>query len=86
MDWLSKALDEFEADENISCFVLPGSDKAFAAGADISAIRSMDYVTAYKADFITRNWERLKTFRKPVISLPSLPPVSGHSRASSPNA
>jgi enoyl-CoA hydratase/cyclohex-1-ene-1-carboxyl-CoA hydratase len=66
--------------------VLPGSDKAFAAGAAISANRTMDYMTVYEADFITRNWERLTTYRKPVISLPSLPPVSGHSYASSPNA
>src|SRR5438105_2432893 len=68
MDSLGEALDKFEVDENIGCVVLTGSDRAFAAGADIAAIRSMDYMAAYKGDFITRNWERLKTFRKPVIA------------------
>jgi hypothetical protein len=48
--------------------VLTGSAKAFAAGADIVAIRQMDFMDAYKGNFITRNWERLKTFRKPVIA------------------
>ena len=68
MDSLGEALDKFEVDENIGCVVLTGSDRAFAAGADIAAIRSMDYMAAYKGDFITRNSERLKTFRKPVIA------------------
>jgi enoyl-CoA hydratase/carnithine racemase len=68
MDALGEALDGFEAEENIGCVVLTGSEKVFAAGADISAIRAMGYMDAYKADFITRNWERLKSFRKPVIA------------------
>lgn len=68
MDALGAALDLFEANEDIRCVVLTGSEKAFAAGADITAIRGMDYMDAYKGNFITRNWERLKTFRKPVIA------------------
>lgn len=68
MEALGGALDACEADENIGCVVITGSDKAFAAGADIAAMRDMDFMDAYKSNFITRNWERLKTFRKPVIA------------------
>jgi enoyl-CoA hydratase len=65
---LTHALDEFEADENIGCVVITGSDKAFAAGADIPAMAGMSYMNAYKGDYVTRNWERLKTCRKPTIA------------------
>ncbi|MCL2829641.1 MAG: enoyl-CoA hydratase [Betaproteobacteria bacterium] len=68
MEALGSALDACEADENIGCVVITGSDKAFAAGADIAAMRDMDFVEAYRSNFITRNWERLKSFRKPVIA------------------
>ena len=68
MDQLGAALDKIEADETIGCVVITGSEKAFAAGADISAMATYSYMDAYKGDFITRNWERLKTFRKPVIA------------------
>lgn len=68
MNALGTALDAFEADQQIGCVVITGSEKAFAAGADIAAMRSWDYMDVYKSDFITRNWERLKTFRKPVIA------------------
>jgi len=68
MEALGAALDVCETDENIGCVVITGSDKAFAAGADIAAMRDMDFMDAYKSNFITRNWERLKTFRKPVIA------------------
>ncbi|WP_332672347.1 enoyl-CoA hydratase [Aromatoleum sp.] len=68
MTSLARALDGFEADPNIACVVLTGSKKAFAAGADIAAMRAMDFMDAYKTDFITRNWERLRSFRKPVIA------------------
>jgi len=68
MDALGAALNDCEADDNIGCVVITGSEKAFAAGADITAMKSFDYMDAYKGDFITRNWERLKTFRKPVIA------------------
>jgi enoyl-CoA hydratase len=68
MDELTAAVDAFEADENIGCIVVTGSEKAFAAGADIGAMAGMSYMEAYKGDFITRNWERIKTCRKPVIA------------------
>ena len=68
VDELGVALDAFEGDENIGCVVITGSEKAFAAGADITMMANFSYMDAYKGDYITRNWERLKTFRKPVIA------------------
>ena len=68
VDELGVALDAFEGDENIGCMVITGSEKAFAAGADITMMANFSYMDAYKGDYITRNWERLKTFRKPVIA------------------
>ena len=65
---IGAAVDAFEADENIGCMVLTGSEKAFAAGADIRFMKDFDHMHAYKTDFITRNWERIKTARKPVIA------------------
>jgi len=62
------AVDAFEADENIGCIVITGSEKAFAAGADIGAMKDYDYMHAYKNDYITKGWERIKTARKPVIA------------------
>ncbi|MEY2632899.1 MAG: hypothetical protein RIR00_1553 [Pseudomonadota bacterium] len=68
VEGIGAAVDAFEADENIGCIVLTGNDKAFAAGADIGFMAEFDYMHAYKTDFITRNWERIKTARKPVIA------------------
>ena len=68
VDELGVALNGFEADENIGAVVITGSEKAFAAGADITMMAKFTYMDAYKGDYITRNWERLKTFRKPVIA------------------
>lgn len=68
MDGIAAALDQFASDAAIGCVVLTGSEKAFAAGADIVAMQNMDFAEAYNGDFITRNWERLRTFRKPVIA------------------
>lgn len=68
VDGISAAIDRFEADDNIGCMVLTGNEKAFAAGADIGFMKDFDYMHAYKIDFITRNWERLRTSRKPVIA------------------
>jgi len=68
VDGIGAAVDAFEADENIGCIVITGNDKAFAAGADIGFMKDFDYMQAYKSDFITRNWERIKTARKPVIA------------------
>ena len=68
VDELSSALDAFEADDGIGAVVLTGSEKAFAAGADITAMAGFSYMDAYLGDYITRNWERVKTCRKPVIA------------------
>lgn len=68
MDALTAALDHFEQDAATHCVVITGSDKAFAAGADIAQMLDWDFMDVYKSDFITRNWERLKTFRKPAIA------------------
>ena len=65
---LASALDLFEGDGNIGCMVITGSDKAFAAGADIKAMREKSYMDVFKEDFITAEWERLSRCRKPVIA------------------
>jgi enoyl-CoA hydratase len=64
---LNKALDGFEADETIGCVVITGSEKAFAAGADIKEMQSKTYMDVYKGDFIA-DWERITRVRKPVIA------------------
>ncbi len=68
MDELGVALKAFDADEAIGCIVITGSEKAFAAGADISAMAKYTFADAYGGDFITRNWETIRTIRKPVIA------------------
>ncbi|WP_031410058.1 enoyl-CoA hydratase [Thiomonas sp. FB-Cd] len=68
MDDLGAALAAFDADDAIACIVLTGSDKAFAAGADIAAMAEKSFMQAYREDFITRNWERMRSVRKPVIA------------------
>ncbi|MBM3540694.1 MAG: enoyl-CoA hydratase [Alphaproteobacteria bacterium] len=65
---LGHALDAFEADASIGAVVLTGSDKAFAAGADIKEMQSKSYMDVYLADFITIGWERITTCRKPIIA------------------
>jgi enoyl-CoA hydratase len=68
MDELGAALKAFEADENIGAIVLTGSEKAFAAGADIGMMASYSYMDVYKGDYITRNWETIRSIRKPIIA------------------
>jgi len=68
VDEMARALDDFEADSEIGCIVITGSEKAFAAGADIKEMQSKGYADAYLDDFITRNWERAAHCRKPVIA------------------
>jgi enoyl-CoA hydratase len=68
MDELGAALVAFEAVDGIGCMVITGSDKAFAAGADIGAMKDWGYMDVYKAEYITRNWEKLRQVRKPVIA------------------
>jgi enoyl-CoA hydratase len=62
------ALDAFESDVGIGCMVVTGSDKAFAAGADIKAMKDKNYMDVYREDFITAQWERVTHCRKPVIA------------------
>ena len=68
MDELGTALKGFDADAGIGCIVITGSEKAFAAGADISAMAKMTLTDTYGGDFITRNWETIRSIRKPVIA------------------
>jgi enoyl-CoA hydratase len=68
MDELGAALKAFDADDAIGCIIVTGSEKAFAAGADISAMAKFTFADVYKGDFITRNWETIRTIRKPVIA------------------
>ena len=68
MDQLGAALLAFDRDASIGCIVLTGSEKAFAAGADISAMAHKSFSEAYQGDFITRNWETIRQVRKPVIA------------------
>jgi enoyl-CoA hydratase len=68
MDELTAAIDAFEANEAVRCVILTGSEKAFAAGADIPEMAAKSFSDVYKEDFVTRNWERVTRARKPVIA------------------
>jgi enoyl-CoA hydratase len=68
MKELSQALDAFEKDDAIGAMVLTGSDRAFAAGADIKEMAGLDYMDVYLGGFISENWQRAATCRKPVIA------------------
>jgi enoyl-CoA hydratase len=68
MDELGHALQAFDANPAVGCMVITGSEKAFAAGADITAMAQLTFAEAFKSNFITRNWEALRTIRKPVIA------------------
>jgi enoyl-CoA hydratase len=68
IDEVGAALDGFEADANIGCIVITGSEKAFAAGADIGAMAGWDFIDVYKANYISRNWDRIPRCRKPIIA------------------
>src|SRR5215813_2468732 len=68
MNELGSALDRFESDDEIGAIVIAGGERAFAAGADVLAMKDWSYMDVYRTDFITRNWERLRTVRKPVIA------------------
>lgn len=68
MDELGDALKTFDADRTIGCMIITGSEKAFAAGADIGAMASYTFADVFKGDYITRNWEQIRSIRKPVIA------------------
>ena len=68
MDEVGAALLAFDADDAIGCIVITGSEKAFAAGADIGAMANSTYMQVHQREFITRNWETIKRVRKPVIA------------------
>ncbi len=64
---LNQVLEQFEADSGIGAIIITGSEKAFAAGADIKEMASKTYVEAYLEDFIS-SWERISRVRKPIIA------------------
>jgi enoyl-CoA hydratase len=68
MDELGHALKAFDADPALGCAVITGSEKAFAAGADIAAMAKYSFADVYRSDYISRNWETIRTIRKPVIA------------------
>jgi enoyl-CoA hydratase len=68
MDELGAALKAFDGDDTIGCIVVTGGDKAFAAGADIGSMQPYGFVDAYTKGLISRNWETMRTIRKPVIA------------------
>jgi enoyl-CoA hydratase len=68
MDELGAALLAFDADDAIGAIVITGSEKAFAAGADIGAMANWSYMDVYRSDYIGRNWETIRKVRKPVIA------------------
>jgi enoyl-CoA hydratase len=68
MDQLGAALKALDADDGVGCIVLTGSDKAFAAGADIAAMAHYQHMDVYRNEFISRNWETIRSVRKPVIA------------------
>jgi cyclohex-1-ene-1-carboxyl-CoA hydratase len=68
MDDLGEALRSLDRNAEIGVIVITGNDKAFAAGADIADMADWSYMDVYQSDFITRNWETIRTVRKPVIA------------------
>ena len=68
MQELGRALQGFDADEGVGAIVITGNEKAFAAGADIAAMKDYSYMDAYKSNYITRDWEHIRSIRKPVIA------------------
>jgi enoyl-CoA hydratase len=68
MDELGHALLAFDADDAVGAMVITGSEKAFAAGADIGAMSTWTYMDVFKTEYISRNWETIKRIRKPVIA------------------
>jgi enoyl-CoA hydratase len=68
MDELGAALLDYDRDEGVGAIVLTGSQKAFAAGADIAAMKDLDFPGVVHSDFVTRNWDTIRRVRKPIIA------------------
>jgi enoyl-CoA hydratase len=68
MQEVGAALREYDTDEGIGAIVITGNEKAFAAGADIGAMKDYTYMDAFMQDYITRDWEHIRRIRKPVIA------------------
>jgi enoyl-CoA hydratase len=68
MQELGEALYAFDADDAVGAIVITGNEKAFAAGADIVAMKDWDFIEVYRSDYITRDWEHIRSIRKPVIA------------------
>lgn len=68
MDGLAAALQKFDADDQIAAIIITGNEKAFAAGMDIAGAKDMSYSDVVNSNFITRNWEAVRSVRKPVIA------------------
>ena len=68
MQELGAALGAFDADESIGAILLAGGEKAFAAGADIAAMKDWNFLDVYRDDYITRDWEHIRNVRKPVVA------------------
>ena len=68
MQELGAALQAFDADDGVGAMVITGSEKAFAAGADIGVMKDFSYMDAFMSDYITKDWEHIRRIRKPVIA------------------
>src|SRR4051794_20123491 len=68
MQELAQALYAFDGDDAVGCIVITGNEKAFAAGADIAAMKDYGFMDAFMSDYITRDWEHIRRVRKPVIA------------------
>ena len=68
IDAVAKAMQVFDADDGIGAIVLTGNEKAFAAGADIAAMKDWSYTDVYKQDYLGHQWEYLRRVRKPIIA------------------
>lgn len=68
MNELGQALLTLDADDDIGAIIITGSEKAFAAGADIAAMANWSHMDVFKSEYITRNWETMLRIRKPIIA------------------
>jgi enoyl-CoA hydratase len=68
MDEMGTAMLAFDRDDAIGCIVITGSEKAFAAGADIAMMAPHDFASAFTQGLISRNWDTMRQVRKPLIA------------------